>query len=215
MSSRRRQFEDLHLPEGESLVWQGRPSARALLVRVFHLRLVIGYFALLFIGRLAYGAFAQQAWTENLAIASRLWIPLVLVLALLGGLAVLYSRTTRYSVTSRRVLVQFGAVLPMTLNIPFTKIVQAAVKRYGDGTGDLPLAVTSERRLAFLLLWPHVRPWRLTKVEPMLRCVPQADEVATLLAKALQAAPPAPEPVVSVMPAVRATGLSPAVATAA
>ncbi len=215
MSTRLRQFEDLHLPEGESLVWQGRPSARALLIRVFHLRLVIGYFALLFIGRLGYGALAHQPWTETLAIASRLWIPLVLVLALLAGLALLYSRTTRYSFTNRRVLLQFGAVLPMTLNIPFTQIAQAAVKKYGDGTGELPLAVTSERRLAFLLLWPHVRPWRVTQVEPMLRCVPEAERVASLLASALKAVPQAPEPVVNAMPALRPAGLSVSVATAA
>lgn len=215
MSTRLRQFDDLHLPDGESLIWQGRPRARALLVRVFHVRLVIGYFALLFVGRLVYGAYTQQPWTDNLAIAGRLWIPLLLVLALLGGLALLYSRTTRYSVTSRRVLVQFGAVLPMTLNIPFTQIAAAAVRRYGDGTGDLPLAVSSERRLAFLLLWPHVRPWRVTQVEPMLRCVPEADKVAMLLVNALKSAPPAPEPVVNVMPVARMAGLSPAVATAA
>lgn len=215
MSTRLRQFDDLHLPDGESLIWQGRPRARALLVRAFHVRLVIGYFALLFIGRLVNGAYTQQPWAENLAIAARLWIPLLLVLALLGGLAVLYRRTTRYSVTSRRVLVQFGAVLPMTLNIPFTQIAAAAIRRYGDGTGDLPLAVGGERRLAFLLLWPHVRPWRITKVEPMLRCVPEAGEVAMLLANALKSAPPAAEPVVSVIPVTRTAERSSVVATAA
>jgi hypothetical protein len=211
------QFEQLDLPKGERLIWQGAPSARALAVRVFHMRLVIIYFALLFAARVAIGGFEHQPWFESVAVASRLAVPLVIVLALLGGLSVLYSRTTRYSVTNRRVLLQFGAVLPITLNVPFRQIASAAVKEYADGSGDLPLAVIGEQRLAFLLLWPHVRPWRLTRVEPMLRCVPDARHVANLLANALTTAesPHAPEPIVAAMPVPRTAALTSAVATAA
>jgi hypothetical protein len=210
------QFEELDLPKGECVIWQGRPSARALLLRVFHARLVAIYFALLFSGRIAIGVSEGQPWRDVAAAASRLAVPLAIALVLLGGLAVIYSRTTRYSVTSRRVLLQFGAVLPMTLNIPFRQIASAAVKEYADGSGDLPIAVVSEQRLAFLLLWPHVRPWRLTQVEPMLRCVPDARNVTSLLAKALTAATPhAPEPVVATMPVPRSAELASAVATAA
>ena len=137
-------------------------------------------------------------------------------MVLLCGLAILYSRTTRYSLTNRRVLLQFGAVLPMTLNVPFKHIASAAVGKHADGTGDLPLTVVSEQRLAFLLLWPHVWPWRVTRVEPMLRCVPDASSVADLLSKALRAASPqTPEPVVAAMPVPRPAKLAAAVATAA
>jgi hypothetical protein len=210
------QFEQLDLPRGERLIWQGRPKARALLVRVFHVRLVAIYFALLFAVRIAIGISDAQPWLGAIAAASRVAIPLAVVMVLLGGLAVLYSRTTRYSVTSRRVLLQFGAVLPMTLNIPLRQIASAAVKQYADGSGELPLTVVSEQRLAFLLLWPHVRPWRLTQVEPMLRCVHDARKVADLLAKALMdASPQAPEPVVAAMPVPRLAEQPSAVATAA
>ena len=210
------QFGELALPKDERLIWQGRPDAKALALRVFHVRLVIVYFALLFAARVAFGAFEHQPWLDVLATASRLAIPLAIVLTLLGGLAFLYSRTTRYSVTDRRVLLQFGAVLPLTLNIPFRQIASAAVGKYADGSGDLPLSVITEQRLAFLLLWPHVRPWRLTRVEPMLRCVPDASNVADLLAKALKAASPqTPEPVVAAMPVPRPAELTTAVATAA
>lgn len=216
MSTLIQRFEELDLPKGERLIWQGAPSAWALAVRVFHMRLVIIYFALLFAARVTIGVFEHQPWIESVAIASRLAIPLVIVLALLAGLSILYSRTTRYSITNRRVLLQFGAVLPMTLNVPFRQIGSAAVKEHTDGSGDLPLAVISEKRLAFLLLWPHVRPWRLTRVEPMLRCVPDARDVASLLANALTAAlPHAPEPVVAAMPVPLSAALTSAVATAA
>ncbi len=216
MSTLAQQFEDIDLPKGERLIWQGRPCPWALAVRVFHARLVAIYFAALFAVRVAIGMSERQPWLDSAAAAARLAIPFAIVMILLGGLAVLYGRTTRYSVTNKRVLLQFGAVLPMTLNIPFRQVASAAVKEYADGSGDLPLAVISEQRLAFLLLWPHVRPWRLTKVEPMLRCVPNAREVACLLTKALAAASPhAPEPVVAAMPVPRPAELASAVATAA
>ena len=180
------------------------------------MRLVAIYFALLFAARLAVGGLERQPWLESLTASSRLAIPLAIVVTLLGGLAFLYSRTTRYSVTNRRVLLQFGAVLPMTLNVPFEQIASAAMKQYAGGSGDLALAVICEQRLAFLLLWPHVRPWRLTRVEPMLRCVPDAHNAAELLATALKAASPqAPGPNIAAMPVPRSAELAPVVATAA
>lgn len=215
MSGRFKQFEELVLPPGERLIWQGRPSAWALAFRVFHIRLVAIYFGLLFVVRIMIGISERQPWL-GVATASRLAIPLVIAMVLLCGLAVLYSRTTRYSVTNRRVLLQFGAVLPMTLNVPFRQVTSAAVKEYPDGSGDLPLSVAGERRLAFLLLWPHVRPWRLNHVEPMLRCVGDARSVASLLSRALTAtSPQAPEPVVAAMAVPRPPELTSAVATAA
>ena len=216
MTKRFESFAELSLPKDERLIWQGRPAARALALRVFHVRLVAIYFALLFVARVALDGFEGQPWLDSIAAASRLAVPFVIVMALLGGLAILYSRTTRYTVTSRRLLLQFGAVLPMTLNVPFRQIESAAVKEFGDGSGDLPLAVVSEQRLAFLLLWPHVRPWRLKRVEPMLRCVPDARNVADLLATALRAASPkTPEPVIAAMPVPKPADVTTAVATAA
>ena len=44
-----------------------------------------------------------------------------------------------YTITSKRVLFQFGVALPMTMNIPFGKIANAALKTYRDGSGDIPL----------------------------------------------------------------------------
>lgn len=211
-----RRFKDLDLPAGERLIWQGRPSAKALALRVFHVRLVALYFAALFVVRIAMGVFEGQRLGEAFFVASRLAVPLCIALALLAGLAALYGATTRYSITNRRILLQFGAVLPMTLNIPFGQVASAALKDYADGSGELPLSVTSETRLAYLLLWPHVRPWQLTQVEPMLRCVPQARDVAELLAGALKAASPqAPEPVTAAMPVLLPPAPAPAVATAA
>ena len=52
-----------------------------------------------------------------------------------------------------------------------------------DGSGDIPLALTPGNRIAWMLLWPHVRPWRMLKPEPTLRAIPDAADVAAILAK--------------------------------
>jgi Bacterial PH domain len=211
-------FEELTLPKGERLLWQGRPKALGVAVRVFHMRPIAVYFVLLFIGRVAVAdsGSEHEPLIDAITNASSVLVPFAVAMLLLGGLALLYSRTTRYSLTNRRLLLQFGAVLPMTLNVPFSQVASAAMREYRDGSGDLPLSVTTDQRLAFLLLWPHVRPWRLTRVEPMLRCVPQARDVADILAKALEAASaPTPEPVATAMPVPRLVRQTPATASAA
>jgi hypothetical protein len=35
-------------------------------------------------------------------------------------------------------------------------------------------------------MWPHVKPWKITKAQPMLRNVPDAIEVARKIALALE-----------------------------
>ena len=209
------QFDELILPQGESILWQGQPTASAFALRVFHLRLVAAYFGLLFLGRVAVGMLDDQPLQDVLASASRVFIPAVISLVILGGLAVLYSRTTRYTITNRRVLLQFGAVLPMTLNVPLAQVASAGLKTYSDGSGDIPLALITEKRLSILLLWPHLRPWRLNQVEPMLRSVPQARVVADTLAKALVAASPSVSEPDTTIAVARREAVAPAIASAA
>ncbi len=43
--------------------------------------------------------------------------------------------------------------------------------------------------MSYLLLWPHIRPWRLRVSEPMLNSIPDAAEVAAKLAEALTGQP--------------------------
>jgi hypothetical protein len=44
--------------------------------------------------------------------------------------------------------------------------------------------------LGYATLWPHARPFRLVAPQPMLRALPQAAEVAGILAKAAAAVVP-------------------------
>jgi hypothetical protein len=79
---------------------------------------------------------------------------------------------------------RIGIALPVTFNIPFTILESAGLRLYGSGAGDIPLVLGGTGRIGFLHLWPHARPWRLSRPEPMLRCVPDAQNVASILARA-------------------------------
>lgn len=176
------------LPAGEEILWRGAPRKWPLAVRVLHVRKVAVYFLAILAWRAATIYGAEQSVAA--AALSVLWYtPLALaVLGILGLLAYLIGRTTTYTITTRRVIMQFGVAFPMTLNVPFKVIATAAVKAYPDGTGDIPVATTGDDRIAYLVLWPHARPWRFKRPEPMLRVVPDAARVAAILSRALAAA---------------------------
>jgi hypothetical protein len=157
---------------------------------VFHVRKLAAYCAILMSWRLA-ADLSGGAMPAD-AVVSVLWLlPLVpAALGLPALLAWLYSRTTLYTITNRRVVIRYGVALPMSLNIPFKIIASAALRQHGDGTGDIPMALSGPDRIAYLHLWPHARPWRLAHTEPMLRCVPDAAQVAEILGKALASTTP-------------------------
>ncbi len=125
------------------------------------------------------------------AVTSALWliVPAISGIAILAGLAWLFRRAACYTITSKRILFQFGVALPMTMNIPLSKISNAALKTYRDGSGDIPLRLSDGGRVSYLLLWPHIRPWRLRAPEPMLNSIPDAAEVAVKLTDALAGQP--------------------------
>jgi hypothetical protein len=171
------------LPAGERILWQGAPSTAGLLVRVFHARLVVAWFA---ICALALGIAAGSPGAALATVGPTLLVGTG-ALALLWGLAWLTHRTTVYTVTNRRVVLQAGIALPVTHNLPFAQIEGAALRAFTDGSGDVPLQLQPGLRIAYLQLWPHARPWRLTRTEPMLRSVPEADAAAAVLTRALEA----------------------------
>jgi hypothetical protein len=106
----------------------------------------------------------------------------------------LYARTTLYTITNRRVVIRSGVAIPTAFNLPFKVIGAAAMRRYRDGTGDLPLALVGPDRIAYLHLWPNARPWRLARPEPMLRSVPDVARVAETVGEALASACGLPSP---------------------
>ena len=51
-------------------------------------------------------------------------------------------------------------------------------------SGANALELNGDRLLGYVLLWPHVRPWRFTMPQPMLRAIPDVSAVASVLAQA-------------------------------
>jgi len=200
------------LPAGETILWQGRPCWRALALRAFHVRKVAIYFAALMVWRGADTLIHSGSAARAAISAAWMMLPALIAVGVLSLLAWLYARSTLYTITSRRVVMQFGVALPMTFNIPFRLIGAAAFRTYPDGSGDIPLSTTGDDRIAYLLLWPNVRPWRFGRAEPMLRAVADVARAAEVLTEAVRAATPAQGPA---DPVVGRSGTTAAVEVAA
>ncbi|MBT8446847.1 MAG: PH domain-containing protein [Gammaproteobacteria bacterium] len=175
------------LPRGEKLLWQGAPDFRALALHAMHVRALAVYFALLMLLR------GQLEWAGGAglaaSVASTTW------LAVLGAVCIgiaclfawMYSRTTLYTITTRRVVIRTGIALDVAINLPFKQIHAAGLRRYRGAGGEIALE-TLGKRISYILLWPNVRPWRFNQPQAMLRALPDAEAVAAVLSTALAGA---------------------------
>ena len=177
---------DESLADGELILWQGAPGWRPLAQRMFHINALAIYFVVVAgwtaLSSTHDGASAIQAVTAAIVVGGAFAAG---GLGLLALIAWLQARSTLYTITSKRVLLKFGAALPMTVNVPFKMIESADVKVARDGTADIPLSLAEGDRIPYGVLWPHARPWHLKNPTPMLRAVPDGENVAVLLAGAL------------------------------
>ncbi len=173
---------DEPLPEGERLLWQGRPDARALNRHVFRVRVWIAYFAAL--------ALLTIVVAPGANLARAVWL-MVLGGLVVGGIA-LYARATArtsvYAITDKRVVMGIGVALPAVFNLPYSRVADAAVRENADGSGDIAFELRGSGRIGFVYLWPHVRPWRFREPQPMLRAVADVRHAGDVLRSALLAA---------------------------
>jgi hypothetical protein len=176
------------LPAGETILWQGAPAWRQVARHALHVRKIAFYFAVLTVwngvsalqaGKSIGAAAISASWGVGMGLAA---------CALLAGFAWLVGRSTVYTVTNRRVVMRFGIALPMTVNYPYALVQAANLRLHADGTGEIPLAMRRGSKLSYLVLWPHVRPWKFGNPQPMMRAVPEAERVARILGRALAAA---------------------------
>jgi hypothetical protein len=173
------------LPKGESMLWQGAPSWKNVAFRVLHVRKLLIYFGILAMICLVRSIMVQapQMWWSLFAL---LFLGSVAI-AMLTTFAYFVAKTTVYTITEKRVVLRVGVALSMSLNLPFAMVENADLRLFSDGSGDIPLLLAGETRVGYITLWPHARPWRTRRVQPMLRSVPDAARVAQLLARALAA----------------------------
>lgn len=171
-------------PEGEHILWQGRPDWWALSKDALNLYWVMGYFVFLAAWR-----FVSLVDQVPLARALVLALPFIIlggiVCALLMLFAWVQARTTMYTVTNKRVAMRIGAALTVTLNLPYRQIVNADMRLRGTA-GTIAFEVPKDVKLGYLTCWPHVRPWR-TPVQPALRCIPEPQRIAAMISDAAEA----------------------------
>ncbi|MEL6807199.1 MAG: photosynthetic complex putative assembly protein PuhB [Pseudomonadota bacterium] len=179
-------------PEGEEILWQGRPSTFALAREALNLYWVVGYFAVLVVWR-----FVGVVDLMPLGQAFAATLPLIVLGGIVYGLlyltALIQARATVYTITTSRVAMRIGAALTLTLNLPYRELGNAALELRRDGTGTIALDTTGPTKLSYLVIWPHARPWHFGATQPALRCIPDAERVAKILAEAAEARINVPE----------------------
>lgn len=167
------------LPDGEKIIWQGKPAVRDFAIRTLHIRKVAIYFALLLGWRvLEQGIAGGHLQFVGLSLAG---------LGLLLLLAWLMVRSTLYTITNRRLVLRFGIAMPISINLPFAQIETLATRRAGANATDISIGIRQNplQRLSYVVMWPHAQPWRLGNVQPMMRCLTDGATVAEILRKAL------------------------------
>jgi hypothetical protein len=173
-------------PVGETVLWQGRPDALALACDSLALDWVAGWFVVLAVWR-GGAAAAEGSLQLGVAVGAPYLILGALACLILYAIAWSQARATVYTLTTARVAMRVGAALTVTLNIPFRQIAAADLKLRGrNGLGSIALTTMEGARLSYTMCWPHVRPWRIAKVQPALRCIPDAARVAKLMAEAAE-----------------------------
>ena len=171
-----------YLPEGETMVWRGRPTVAAMARRVLFIPHLALYFGLLIAGHTVYrlmeGVSGVQVmgtfvWQAGLAAT---------VLVLLAWLARSYAASVMYTLTSERLVIRSGVALPMMVNIPIEQITAADMRVYRDGTGDIVLTPVADRKLHWVLLWPNVSAWYSRPIRPLLRGLAEPHRAADAFA---------------------------------
>jgi len=176
---------DEPLPAGEEVLWSGAPAPRAVARHVLHARMWAAYMGALVV---VVGASAASSltWADT---ARVLVLPLLLAAFVLGGIALLarlVARTTEYVITSRRIVLRVGIAFPIVINVPLRLVEDAGVRTFGDGSGEVRLALSPAVKLAYIALWPHVETLRgLSHPRPKLRGLADPTAVGAALRQAV------------------------------
>jgi hypothetical protein len=172
-------------PEGEDILWQGRPNWWALSKDSFNVYWILGYFIVLAAWR-----YLSLYQVEGTGYATAGSLPLIVLgivaCAILVLIAYIQALMTVYTITTKRVVMRVGAALTITFNFPYNKISNANLGLRRDGTGTIAFELAGYNKVSYLVLWPHARPWKMSNPEPALRCIDNPQEVAKILANAAQ-----------------------------
>jgi Bacterial PH domain len=75
-----------------------------------------------------------------------------------------------------------GIALPVIINLPLRQIDGVSFAATGKDCGTICFKTGGDVRLAYMLLWPHTKPWHFMKPQPSFRDIPDVEAVASRLA---------------------------------
>lgn len=185
------------LPEDERILWQGSPRPLTLAIHAFHLRFVPLYFAVATAWRAAAKADAGAAGGEIAAMVGFSALACLIAMAVVYGLAWVMARAAIFTITDKRVVMRYGAAIRKYVNLPFSALARADLRRHGSTAGSIALLPTGPGKVGYAHLWPFARPLKIATPQPMLRAIGDVDTVVSLLAAANGAEAPTRVPVAS------------------
>lgn len=176
------------LPPGERILWEGAPNARALARHLFFIRPLSTYLGAMVLWWVAVNR--TQVNTEQFW--ATLGIQLMLVSGVIGGawlLARAIANGTTYAITDRRIVMRFGVIFPLTINVPLHYVEGASAREFSDKTGQIAVQLTKKESIAWIVLFPHVRPFEFSQPQPLLRGLTEPVKVGEVLRAAVLAVP--------------------------
>lgn len=179
-----------YLPEGEYILWQGSPHWKSFSRHVFHINKLLIYFCILIAWNVWSSLNAELSLLQAMSGATWIGVLTIFAISIVLIFSWLFSKTTIYTITNRRLVLRFGVAIPMIINLPWNKVQQADVKVYADHSGDIPLTLIAGEKISYFVMWPHAKPWNFSRVKPMLRSIPGANKVALIVAEALREGAP-------------------------
>ena len=170
------------IPNGESILWKGRPSLWGFSWNLFGLKWITLYLSILSIVSVA-RFFASDFYTAFYVDFLPFFLSGIFASIILIGLAATQTYSTVYIITENRVIIKTGAALSFLISMPFKKIKEVNLQKRGASIGTISFELLSERRVPYISCWPSVRPWKFKRTQPAFSCIGSVDEVATILRK--------------------------------
>jgi len=175
------------LPEGERILWQGKPKALTLAIHAFHIRFIALWFGAMTVMKLFGMARAGAPGTEMAIHFAQMLAIFAVACGIVMLIAWVMARAAIFTITDKRVVIRSGAAIRKYVNLPFSVIASAGVKRHGAKAGSIALQIAAPARASYTRLWPFVRPLRIGRPQPMLRALADVQPASVVLATALRA----------------------------
>ena len=137
------------IPEGESILWKGKPSFWGFSWYFFGLKLLAFYSIILsvvFAARLTVTDFYTAFAVDFLPFLSSGILASFILMALAG----IQSQSSVYIITENRVIIKSGAALSFLISVPFKKIKAVNLQKRKGSLGTISFELSSGKRVPYI-----------------------------------------------------------------